>query len=368
MGTKNPCIHQVYWSLEGEKPTILHAYPDIYEDIKMILVTGASGYVGNNLVRRLVQLGKPVRAMVGNVEKAKVRLQDVADRVEIVKGDVTKPESMLEWMQGVDAVIHLVAIAIEKKRAGITYEKINLQGTINVVDVAKKAGVRRFINMCQNGAYSNVASRFLGSKGKAQEYVAQSGLAWTAVRPSVIWGPQDEFANVQARLVKMTPIVFPIVGDGKAQFQPVYVGDVVEAMVKSLDMDSTIGGEYELGGPEVLTYEEIVTRVLKALNTSRVKIRVPVPILRPAVVAMQTLLPNPPANTTLLELLAVPNITKDNAVGVFGIDPKPFTPENLSYMKKFNTLTTIGKFLGRAVEEDSVRAIASNATNDKQPA
>lgn len=116
----------------------------------MILVTGASGYVGNNLVRRLVQLGKPVRAMVGNVQKAMKRLADVEPHIEIVKGDVTRPETLTEWMKDVDVVIHLVAIAIEKGKR--TYELLNTQGTINVVEEAKKAGVRRFINMCQNGA------------------------------------------------------------------------------------------------------------------------------------------------------------------------------------------------------------------------
>src|SRR5438067_5380494 len=222
----------------------------------MILVTGASGYVGNNLVRRLVQLGKPVRAMVGHPQKALTRLADIQAKIEIVKGDVTRPETLFEWVQGVDTVIHLVAIPIEK--GDRTYTRINTQGTINVVDAAKTAGVRRFINMCQNGASAESPSPFLRSKGIAQEYVAQSGLDWTAMRPSVIWGPQDEFANIIARLIKITPIVYPIVGDGQATFQRLYGGDVVEAIVRSLDYLTTIGQEYELGGPEVLTCETSV--------------------------------------------------------------------------------------------------------------
>jgi uncharacterized protein YbjT (DUF2867 family) len=324
----------------------------------MILVTGASGYVGNNLVRRLVQLGKPVRAMVGHIEKAKLRLKDIESKVEFIQADVTKPETLAAAMQGIDTVVHLVAVAIEKWDR--TYEKINTEGTINVVDAAKAAGIKRFINMCQNGASPTIPYRFLRSKGIAQDYVAKSGLDWTAVRPAVIWGPQDEFANVQARLIKLTPIVFPIVGDGKAKFQPVYVGDVVEAIVRSVDDASTIGKEYELGGPEVLTYEEIVKRVLKALGTSRLLIRIPVPVLRPVVAIMQAVLPVPPATTTLLDLLAVPNVVSDNGlVSKFNITPKPFTPENLSYMKQFTIGTSIGKFLGRNLEEDKVRQVVA---------
>ncbi len=324
----------------------------------MILVTGASGYVGNNLVRRLVQLDKPVRAMVGHPEKALVRLADVEPKIQIVKGDVTRPDTLAEWMQGVDTVIHLVAIAIEKGKR--TYEAINTQGTVNVVEAAKAAGVKRFINMCQAGARPDTPYAFLRSKGLAQEYVAKSGLDWTAMRPSVIWGPQDEFANVQARLIRLTPIIFPIAGDGQAKFQPVWVGDVVEAFAQTLDDPTTIGQEYELGGPEVLTYEEIVDRVLEALHTSRIKVKVPVAALRPVVVAMQAVLPNPPVTTALLDLLPVPNVVSDNAlVNKFGISPRAFTPENLGYMRDFSLRVTLGKFLGRATEEEKVRRAAT---------
>jgi uncharacterized protein YbjT (DUF2867 family) len=140
------------------------------------------------------------------------------------------------------------------------------------------------------------------------------------------------------------------------------VGDVVESFIKCLDNPATIGQEYEMGGPEVLTYEEIVSRVLQALGTKRRTFKVPVPLLRPAVMVMQAVLPASPVSTTLLDLLAVPNITKDNAAEkVFGFTPKAFTPENLAYMKHFNTLTTLGKFMGRATEEEKVRKAMADA-------
>ena len=317
----------------------------------MILITGASGYVGNNLVRRLVALGEPVRAMVHSPAKAAARLADVRDRVEIVRGDVMQPDTLAAALDGASAVVHLVAIAIE--RGDRTYERINTQGTVNMVNAAQTAGVRRFINMSQNGADSASPFRFLASKGRAQDYVAASGLDWTALRPSVIWGPQDEFANVQARLIKLTPLIFPIVGNGQALFQPVWVGDVVEAAVRSLHDDATIGHEYWLGGPEVLTYEAIVRRVLDALGAHRLTIKVPVPVLRPVVMLMQAALPNPPVTTSLLDMLKIENTVAVNALTeTFNITPRPFTPDNLGYMRRFTAMGSLRRLLGQPTADE----------------
>lgn len=308
-----------------------------------VLVTGASGYVGNNLVKRLVELGKPVRAMVRDVDKARMRLGSVADRVEIVTGDVTKPATLTPLMRDATAVIHLVAIAIEQ--GGQTYEDLNFQGTINVVDAANEAGVPRFINMSQNGASSSLPYRFLKSKGKAQEYVAAQAKNWTALRPSAIFGPQDEFFNSLARLVQLTPVIFPLIGGGKAEFQPVSVDDVVEAAVRSLDDERTIGQELGLGGPEVLTLGEIEKRVLQALGTSRVLIPVPVGLLRLPVFIMEKALPGSPVTTSLLDLLAVPNTVPHNAlVEHFGMQPKPFAGEQIAYLRDNNIGDTLKKF------------------------
>lgn len=317
----------------------------------MILITGASGAIGSALVRRLVADDQPVRALVHNPAKAAAQLADVRERIEIVAGDVTRPDTLRPALDGARAVVHLVAIAMEKGRA--TYEAVNTQGTVNLVDAAQAAGVRRFINMSQNGADSALPYPFLRSKGKAQDYVAASGLDWTAFRPSVVWGPQDEFANVQARLIKLTPLIFPIVGDGKARFQPVYVGDLVEAVARSLDDDATIGRELGVGGPEVLTYEEIVRRVLAALGIRRALIHIPLPLLRP-VVALMARLPNPPVTPSLLDLLKIDNVIEDNAlVTHFDITPRPFAPEHLGYMRRFTAMGSLKRFLGRGEADEA---------------
>jgi uncharacterized protein YbjT (DUF2867 family) len=297
-----------------------------------ILVTGAAGFVGNNTVRRLVEMGKPVRAMVRNVSKAKQQLADVADKIEIVPGDVTDRQSLKPLMQDVTTVVHLVAIALEK--GGQTYEQINYQGTVNVVEAARQAGVRRFINMSQNGADSSLPYRFLQSKGQAQEYVAQNAPNWTALRPSSIFGPQDEFFNAIARLAKLTPLVFPLIGGGQAKFQPVSVYDVAEAITRSIDDETTIGRELGLGGPEQLTLGEIERRILKTLDMRRLLLPAPVWLLRIPVFVMERTLPGAPVSGSLLELLAIPNVVEDNAlINHFQMEPNSFKGEHIAYLK-----------------------------------
>jgi NADH dehydrogenase len=312
----------------------------------MILVTGASGYVGSHLVARLAAEGKKVRILASNPDRMQRegRLRDFP--VEVAVGDVTKPETLSAAMDGIDTVIHLVAIAIEKGRG--TYEEVNYQGTVNVVEAARAAGVKRFLNMCQMGADPEIPYRFLASKGKAQAYVAASGLAWTAFRPSVIWGPEDEFANTFARLIPLTPIIFPIIGDGKAAFQPVWIEDVVTAFVRALEDDSTVGHEYELGGPEVLTMEQIERRTFEAIGAKRIFINFPISLLRIIVSLMEFALPAPPVTRSLLELLSVNNVPIENSVGKFLESPRAFTAENAApYMRNFKVGETIAQFFGR---------------------
>ena len=313
----------------------------------MILVTGAAGYVGSHIVKSLVKAGEPVRVLVRNRAWAEAEGRLANLKVEWTEGDVTRPETLNSAMQGVDAVIHTVAIAIEK--GGRKYETINYQGTVNVVDAATAAGVKRFINISQMGADARLPYRFLASKGKAQDYVAASTLAWTAFRPSVIWGPEDEFANTFARLVPISPLFYPIIGDGQARFQSVWVEDLVTAVVKALHDPSTIHQDLEIGGPDVLTIAEIEKLTLQALGARRTLIRTPVPLLR-VVVALMGVLPSPPVTTSLLDLLAVDNTTRNNALGRFVEQPKPFTVENIApYMRKFKLGDTVRQFFGKPV-------------------
>lgn len=311
----------------------------------MILVTGGSGYVGSHLVRRLEKDGRPVRVLVRDRQRAEREARLNGLDVDWTEGDVTRPDTLTGAFADVTAVIHTVAIAVE--RPGRSYEAINVQGTENILSAASAAGVRRFINMSQLGAAPDLPYRFLASKGRAQALVAESGLDWTAFRPSVIWGPEDEFANTFARLAQLTPIIFPIVGDGKARFEPIWIEDVVTCVEKSLDEKTTYQKEYELGGPEVLEMEEIERRTLSALGANRFFIRFPLPLIRVIVRLMEGLLPAPPVTRSLLELLGVDNVTSKNSVSRFVKEPRPFTSDYVAgYVRKFSPARTIRQFMG----------------------
>jgi uncharacterized protein YbjT (DUF2867 family) len=308
-----------------------------------ILVTGGSGFVGNNVIDALVKKGHTVRAQVNSVDKAKMRLGKYGSQVEIVQADVRDRAAVQKLMPDISAVVHTVAISMEK--GGMTYEDVNYQGTMNIVDAAEAAGVNRFINVSQNGADSQSPSRFLASKGKAQDYVAASKLHWSAVRPSAIFGPQDEFFNTFARLVRITPVIFPLIGGGKAEFQPVSINDVAAGIVRCVEDDSTTGKELLFGGPEVLTLGEIERRVIKTLDAWRLLVPVPVWLLRPAVIVMQNVLPGSPVSTSLLDLLAVPNTTPHNdLVETFHMQPIPFSGEHITYLRNTSAGQALRKF------------------------
>ncbi len=310
----------------------------------MIIVTGGGGYLGSHIVKLLVKNGHKVRVLARNPETVRKEGRLAGLDIEMAAGDVTRPETLETAFQGCETVIHTVAIAIEKGAA--SYETINTQGTVNVVAAAKNAGIRRFINISQLGAAADLPYRFLASKGKAQEIVAASDLDWTAFRPSVIWGPEDEFANTFAKLVPISPIIYPII-DKNARFQPVWVGDVAAAVVQAIDDQTTYQQEYELGGPEVLSLVEIEKRTLAALGAKRILVPFPRSILNLAVALMEAILPAPPVTGSLLELLAVNNVTTNNAIHQFVEAPKAFAPENTPYMKEFRLRETLAQFMGK---------------------
>lgn len=309
-----------------------------------ILITGVTGFVGSHLAEGFAAQGHSVRGLVRS-SGARGHLAP-GTRVEFVQGDVTRPETLTDAMKGVDAVIHLVAISME--RGGATYQGINAQGTRNVVQAAQAAGVKRFIQQSALAADSKSPYGYLRSKGEGEDAVRASALDWTIVRPSVLVGPEDEFANALARWLVITPLAFPLVGDGQARFQPLWVEDLATIYGKILDNPHTIDQTYEVGGPEQLTYEEIVRQVLFALQRKRLLLKVPVPLMRPVVKGMELVLPKPPATTSLLDLLNVTNTTTlDSVERQFGFEPRRFA-EVISYLNRY----PFGRALGEAFSRE----------------
>lgn len=280
----------------------------------MILLTGGTGYVGSHLLARLRRRDEPVRVLVRDPSKYQ-HLQ--SGNVELVKGDVTDGASLHSVMAGVTTVIHLVAI-IRERPGGITFQRINYGGTINVVDAAKAAGVGRFVHQSALGAHANPKLPYFDTKYRAEQYVRSSGLDYTILQPSVVFGEGDEFVNKLADLIRKplfvlpAPIV-PVVGDGSTPFSPVYIGDFVEAVVGVLDDPTTIGQTFELGGPRRITYEQMMEELMQVTGIRRFKLHVPVALMKAPVLIMDKVLPNPPVAIEQLKMLALDNSTGNNA-------------------------------------------------------
>jgi NADH dehydrogenase len=283
-------------------------------------------------VQKLAEQGRPVRLIargrpLGRIEAAR---RTAPEGVEIVAGDVTEPETLVPALAGVDTVIHLVAII--RERGNVTFERVNYEGTVHVVDAAKAAGAWRYLQMSALGALPDPQFPYHDTKYRAEQYVKASGLDWTIFRPSLIFGPGDQFFSTLAGLAKL-PAPFVLPDGGTAKFQPVWLWDVVDAFIKALDDPATVGQTYELGGPEIMTYKEMVHILMDATGRHRPAISLPAGLLKPAAFVMDKALPKPPVTPEQLKMLRVNNSSDHSATAAL-IDrpPKPLR-EGLDYLK-----------------------------------
>jgi uncharacterized protein YbjT (DUF2867 family) len=307
-----------------------------------IVVTGASGLVGTHLCRQLVEAGWKVRGIVRDTEKAAARIGHL--RLEIRTADIRDSEAMRSALADAGALVHLAAIAIEKR--GESYGATNTDATGVLLDAARATRVDRIVFMSQNGASSSSPHRFLRSKGLAEDMVTGSTTKWTVLKPSVIFGPEDEFVTVLARLVRLSPLIFPLPGGGVARFQPIAVDDVARAIRKVLEDTSSIHRTYSIGGSTPLTLRQMTERILVAMNTSRKLVSVPIKALRPLIAVAERTLPKPPVTTGLLDLLEIDNVIPDNDLGLLRIKPIPFAPEELLYLREITVSSAVCSMFG----------------------
>ena len=285
----------------------------------MILVTGCSGFVGTHLVNGLVREGFDVKCLVRGTSK---RDRLPGDRITFAVADVTDRDSVLQAVEGVDTVIHLVGIIREKGQA--TFERIHVEGTRNTIEAAKAHGIRRFIYQSALGARPDGLTDYQTTKWQAEELTKASGMAWIITRPSIIIGRWGEFVDILTGLVKKPPII-PVIGSGEYKLQPLYIGDLVQAFVKMLRDESLWGTTYEFGGPDQLTFNQMLDIAQEVLGVRKRKIHLPVSLMKPVVRLMETASSKTPVTSDELAMMAEDNVTDHNALTeVFGIEPTLF--------------------------------------------
>jgi uncharacterized protein YbjT (DUF2867 family) len=285
----------------------------------MILVTGATGFVGRHLIERLRKDNLPVRALVRTPNKA----QSLKDRgVEPAVGDIADAASLEAAMENCEKVIHLVGIIQEAP--GVTFKGVHVDGTRNVLEVAKKAGVSRFLYQSALGTRPNAKSRYHRTKWDAEELVRASGIPFTILRPALIYGPGDLFTLRLAETIKISPVL-PVIGTGKSKVQPIFIDDVNECIRKISMSDSYLNEMYEIGGPEQLTYEEVTKAIAAALGIRRPTVHMPMFFMRTMARVTETVLSKPPVTTDQLIMLQEDNICSMRDIReVFGIEPVKF--------------------------------------------
>ena len=247
-----------------------HAQP------RRIVILGGTGFVGQRLVSALNDQGHRIKVLSRNREAHRDLL--VLPQVEVVTANIFNADSLLKHFERADVVINLVGILNESGHRGHGFQRAHFELTTLAANAARKAGVKRFLQMSALGADADGPSHYLRSKGKAEDFLLQQAreLAVTIFQPSVIFGAGDSFLNRFAGLLKIAP-VFPL-ACARARFAPVYVEDVVEAFSSALHDADTIGKRYELCGPRIYTLQELVSYVRRELGLRRLVVPLPKPL------------------------------------------------------------------------------------------
>ena len=292
-----------------------------------VAITGASGFVGRALIALLLQDTPPreIRALVRDERRARSELPATELDVRVV--DVRRPETLLGALDDCAAVVHTVAVPTERAQR---FSEVNVGGTRSVVAEAERAGVRRIVHLSAIGADARSPYPFLRSKGEGEAIVRASRVPSVVLRPSLLFGPGDDFFP-RLRFALRFPVV-PVPGDGQARFQPLHVADLALALRAALRRDDVLG-VHEVGGPEPVTYDELLREAMAGYRLRRPTVHLPVPLMKVPAFFLGLVLADPPVTVAQLDLLAVDNTPSENAIEpVFGVRPRPFRG-NLGYLR-----------------------------------
>lgn len=262
---------------------------------EVVTVFGGSGFIGRNVVERLVKQDRMIRIAVRNLSRARGLMRSAdGGKVTIFPAPVQDEKSVRSAVEGASAAINLVGILYE--RGTQTFRAIHHLGAARVATIAAAAGVRRLVHISAIGASAQAEAAYARSKGAGEEAVRKAFPTATILRPSIVFGPGDSFLNLFARMARLSPVL-PMIGGGRTRFQPVYVGDVADAIVHCLEDPACQGKTYELGGPRVYTFRQLIEIVLRQTRRQRLLVAIPFGLAE--------------LQASFLELVPVPLLTRD---------------------------------------------------------
>ena len=280
-----------------------------------IFISGGTGFVGGHVCRALRERGHEVRLLIRRQNHT------TENGIEYFEGDVTKPASFVEGLTGCDGVINLVGIIREFPFKGITFDKLHVQATKNMLEVTRKAGIKRYLQMSALGTRPDAVSAYHRSKWQAEEAVRESGLEWTIFRPSLVFGPHDAFINMLAAQLRLAPVV-PVIGSGRYRLQPIHADDVARCFAQALEMPETIGQTYELCGKDRVSYEELLDMIAAAMGRMRpIKPHAPLCLMKLIIPIMQQV-PQFPITMDQLQMLLEESICDGEWQKTFNFEPR----------------------------------------------
>jgi uncharacterized protein YbjT (DUF2867 family) len=296
-----------------------------------IAITGGTGFVGSHLTALLSEQG---HELVLLSRGRRVR-RATRPNVRLVRADVVSGSGLAEALAGCDAVVHLVAVIVERGRQ--TFDSVNRQGTANVARAAREAGAAHLVLLSAVGADPNPRFAYLESKWAGEQAVRISGVPHTIIRSSLMFGPGDGFFTKLTKLVRRTPPMapLPVAGDGRTLFQPIAVQDVARCIATTLERGPS-GRAIDIGGPDHLSYEQIID-IIKAqvVSLPRINVHVPVMAIKPMAAVMARLFRDPMVTPGQLDLLGRNNITVPQAVrAAFGFTPRRFA-DSCAYLRDY---------------------------------